>query len=80
MTFHAPLLLDIAGTELNADDRRRLAHPLTAGLILFGRNWQIRAQITALCDKTRRELERSKVFLQMLNLTAPSAPATAPAA
>ena len=53
MTFHAPLLLDIAGTELNADDRRRLAHPLTAGLILFGRNWQSRAQITALCAQVK---------------------------
>jgi len=53
MTFHAPLLLDIAGTELNADDRRRLAHPLTAGLILFSRNWQSRAQITALCAQVK---------------------------
>ena len=53
MTFHAPLMLDIAGTELNADDRRRLAHPLTAGLILFGRNWQSRAQITALCAQVK---------------------------
>ena len=53
MTFHAPLLLDIAGTELNGDDRRRLAHPLTAGLVLFGRNWQNRAQITALCAQIK---------------------------
>ena len=53
MTFHAPLMLDIAGTALNADDRRRLAHPLTAGLILFGRNWHSRAQITALCEEVK---------------------------
>jgi beta-N-acetylhexosaminidase len=45
---HAPVILDIAGTSLNADDRRRLAHPLTGGVILFGRNWVDRAQITAL--------------------------------
>ena len=45
---HAPLVLDIAGTTLTADDRRRLAHPLTGGLILFGRNWASRAQLTAL--------------------------------
>jgi len=45
---HAPLVIDIAGTALNADDRRRLRHPLVGGLILFGRNWVSRAQLTAL--------------------------------
>ena len=45
---HAPVVLDIAGTALNADDRRRLAHALTGGLILFARNWVNRAQLTAL--------------------------------
>jgi len=53
MTLHAPLILDIAGTELSAVDRRRLAHPLTGGLILFGRNWQSRAQLTALCAEVK---------------------------
>ena len=45
---HAPIVLDIAGTALDADDRRRLQHPLVGGLILFARNWQHRAQLTAL--------------------------------
>jgi len=49
MTLHAPLILDIAGTALTEVDRRRLAHPLTGGIILFGRNWQSRAQLGALC-------------------------------
>jgi len=45
---HAPLILDVAGTTLSADDRRRLAHPLTGGALLFGRNWVDRRQVTEL--------------------------------
>ncbi|MCU0967261.1 MAG: beta-N-acetylhexosaminidase [Rubrivivax sp.] len=48
MTLHAPVVLDIAGTALTADDRRRILHPLTGGLILFARNWVDRRQLTAL--------------------------------
>ncbi len=53
MSFHAPLIIDIAGTELSATDRQRLAHPLVGGLILFARNWQHRAQLTALCQSIK---------------------------
>ncbi len=49
MNEHAPLILDIAGTELTDADRRRLRNPLTGGLILFSRNWQDREQLTRLC-------------------------------
>jgi beta-N-acetylhexosaminidase len=49
MSEHAPVILDIAGTALSEVDRRRLAHPLAGGIILFGRNWQDRAQLAALC-------------------------------
>ncbi|MDH5340253.1 MAG: beta-N-acetylhexosaminidase, partial [Rubrivivax sp.] len=49
MTEHAPVILDVAGTTLTAADRQRLRHPLTGGLILFARNWESRAQLTALC-------------------------------
>jgi hypothetical protein len=45
---HAPVILDVSGTKLTADDRRRLAHPLTGGAILFGRNWVNRQQVTEL--------------------------------
>ena len=50
---HAPVVLDIAGLQLNDDDRRRLEHPLTGGLILFARNWESRAQLTALCAEIK---------------------------
>ena len=48
MTDHAPVVLDVAGLTLTDADRRRLAHPLTGGVILFGRNWQDRTQLTEL--------------------------------
>jgi len=54
MSFHAPLVIDIAGTHLTAQDRKRLRHPLVGGLILFGRNWESRAQLTALCKSIKR--------------------------
>ena len=50
---HAPVVLDIEGLTLNDDDRRRLAHPLTGGLILFARNWASRSQLTALCAEIK---------------------------
>jgi beta-N-acetylhexosaminidase len=45
---HAPVVLDVAGTTLDANDRRRLRHPLTGGLCLFARNWVSRRQLTEL--------------------------------
>jgi beta-N-acetylhexosaminidase len=53
MTLHAPLILDIAGTTLTDVDRRRLAHPLVGGMILFGRNWQSRTQLAELCAEVK---------------------------
>ena len=45
---HAPVVLDVAGLGLDGDDRRRLAHPLTGGAILFARNWRDRRQLVDL--------------------------------
>ena len=53
MTQHAPLIIDIAGLTLTKADRRRLKHPLTGGIILFGRNWQDRRQLSALCAEIK---------------------------
>jgi beta-N-acetylhexosaminidase len=54
MTFHAPLIIDIAGTRLTALDRKRLKHPLVGGMILFSRNWENREQLTALCRDIKK--------------------------
>jgi len=54
MSFHAPLIIDIAGLTLSAADRVRLRHPLVGGLILFARNWQSRKQLTALCRSIKK--------------------------
>ncbi|MFI4931746.1 MAG: beta-N-acetylhexosaminidase [Burkholderiales bacterium] len=53
MTSHAPVVLDVAGLTLNADDRRRLQHPLTGGLILFARNWRDRKQLAELTAEAK---------------------------
>ncbi|MEJ8820863.1 beta-N-acetylhexosaminidase [Variovorax humicola] len=53
-TTHAPLIIDVAGTELTAADRRRLADPLVGGIIHFARNWESRAQLTALNAEIRK--------------------------
>ncbi|GAB3658265.1 beta-N-acetylhexosaminidase [Ramlibacter alkalitolerans] len=53
MSEHAPVILDVAGLTLSDDDRRRLAHPLVGGVILFGRNWESREQLTDLCAEIK---------------------------
>ena len=53
MTHPSPLILDVAGLALTAADQQRLAHPLVGGVILFGRNWDNREQLTRLCGQIK---------------------------
>ncbi len=53
MTQHAPIILDVAGLTLTKIDTARLENPLTGGVILFGRNWQDRSQLTQLCAQIK---------------------------
>ncbi len=41
-------MLDVAGTALTGEDRRRLQHPLVGGVILFSRNFESCTQLTQL--------------------------------
>jgi beta-N-acetylhexosaminidase len=49
-----PVVLDIAGTALTDDDRERLCHRLTGGVILFSRNYESLSQLAALTDAIHR--------------------------
>ena len=46
-------MLDVVGKTLTDDDARRLAHPMTGGVILFARHFESRAQLVALTDAIR---------------------------
>jgi beta-N-acetylhexosaminidase len=48
-----PVMLDVVGLTLSDDDARRISHPLTGGVILFARNYQNRAQLSALTEHIR---------------------------
>ena len=52
-TNPGPVMLDVVGKTLSADDKRRLAHPMTGGVILFARHYESRAQLIALTDAIR---------------------------
>lgn len=43
-----PVMLDVLGTELTDDDRKRLQHPLCGGVILFTRNFSSLSQLMQL--------------------------------
>jgi beta-N-acetylhexosaminidase len=50
-----PVMVDVQGASLTDHERERLRHPLVGGVILFARNFEDRAQLTALCQEIHTE-------------------------
>jgi beta-N-acetylhexosaminidase len=48
-----PLLIGIAGTELDEQCREQLAHPAVGGVVLFTRNFESRSQLESLVTEIR---------------------------
>ena len=48
-----PIMIDVAGHELDALDREKIAHPNTGGLIIFARNYDNPQQVKALVKSIR---------------------------
>ncbi len=53
-----PVLFDLRGTALDAEEAERLRHPASAGVILFTRNFASRAQLRGLIEAVRRAAGR----------------------
>jgi beta-N-acetylhexosaminidase len=43
-----PVMVDLLGTEMTAEEKKRLMHPLVGGVILFSRNYQSVSQLQKL--------------------------------
>jgi beta-N-acetylhexosaminidase len=43
--LHGPVMVDIVGTQISDEDRQRICHPATGGVILFARNYESPQQL-----------------------------------
>ena len=59
-----PVMLDVIGTSLTSEDRTRLMHPATGGVILFSRNFSDPQQLYRLCQEIH-ELKRTKLLISV---------------
>ncbi|AOW78416.1 beta-N-acetylhexosaminidase [Colwellia sp. PAMC 20917] len=57
-----PIMLDVLGTSLTAEDKELLQHPLVGGLILFTRNYESPEQIAELTADIRRAAKKPLII------------------
>jgi beta-N-acetylhexosaminidase len=57
-----PIMLDVLGTSLTAEDKELLQHPLVGGLILFTRNYESPEQIAQLTADIRRTANKELII------------------
>jgi beta-N-acetylhexosaminidase len=57
-----PIMLDVLGTSLTAEDKELLQHPLVGGLILFTRNYESPEQIAELTADIHRAAKKPLII------------------
>lgn len=56
----APVMIDLEGLELQAEEKELLVHPLTGGIIFFSRNYESVDQLTQLIKEVRKVTKTNK--------------------